>query len=65
MDKGRPFTFLDHALKHGDSLVGVDEKAFLAWSQTLRGTVGPLYYEQNEQALALGGRNAANCELSW
>ena len=53
MDKGRPFTFLDHALKCGDSLVGADEKEFLAWSQTLKGTVGPLYYEQNEQALAL------------
>ncbi len=53
MDKGRPFTFLDHALKCGDSLVGADEKAFLAWSQTLKGTVGPLYYEQNEQALVL------------
>ena len=26
---------------------------FLAWSQTLKGTIGPLYYEENERALAL------------
>ena len=30
MDKGSPFTFLDHALKCGDSLVGADEEEFLA-----------------------------------
>ena len=53
MAKGQPFDFLDHALKCGDSLVGADEKDFLAWSQTLKGTIGPLYYEENERALAL------------
>lgn len=38
MDKGRPFTFLDHALKCGDSLVGVDEKDFLSWARSRSNT---------------------------
>ncbi len=53
MAKGQPFDFLDHALKCGDSLVGADEKMFLAWSRTLKGTIGPLYFEENERALTL------------
>jgi hypothetical protein len=53
LDKQRPFTFLDHGFKHGDSLIGADEEMFLHWSQSLKGTVGPLYYEENERALAL------------
>jgi hypothetical protein len=32
MDKGRPFTFLDHALKCGDSLVGASEDDFMRWA---------------------------------
>ncbi len=52
MAKGRPFGFLDHALKCGDSLVGVDEDQFLRWSQTLKGVSGPLYLEENQRALA-------------
>lgn len=32
MDKGRPFTFLDHALKCGDSLVGADEEMYRRWA---------------------------------
>lgn len=32
MDKGRPFSFLDHALKCGDSLVGADEKMYRQWA---------------------------------
>lgn len=35
LDKDRPFTFLDHALKCGDSLVGVDEQDFLNWTKSL------------------------------
>jgi len=38
MDKDRPFTFLDHALKCGDSLVGVDEKDFLSWARSRTNT---------------------------
>lgn len=33
MDKGRPFTFLDHALKCGDSLVGASQADFLGWAR--------------------------------
>ena len=32
LDQGRPFTFLDHALKCGDSLVGVDLAQLRRWS---------------------------------
>ena len=32
LSKGKPFTFLDHALKCGDSLIGADEKMFLNWA---------------------------------
>ena len=53
MAKDRPFDYLDHALKCGDSLVGVDEEQFLRWSQTLKGAIGPLYFEKNQEALAL------------
>ena len=52
MAKDRPFDYLDHALKCGDSLVGVDEEQFLRWSQTLKGAIGPLYFEKNQEALA-------------
>ncbi|SYZ72208.1 conserved hypothetical protein [Candidatus Zixiibacteriota bacterium] len=33
LSKGKPFTFLDHALKCGDSLVGADAKMFLDWAR--------------------------------
>jgi hypothetical protein len=32
LDKGRPFTFLDHALKCGDSIVGVDLDQLTCWN---------------------------------
>lgn len=32
MDKGRPFTFLDHALKAGDSIVGVNLEQLTCWN---------------------------------
>ena len=38
LDKNRPFTFLDHALKCGDSLVGVDEQDFLTWARSRANT---------------------------
>ena len=31
LDKNRPFSFLNHALRHGDSIVGADEKMYLEW----------------------------------
>ena len=38
MDKGRPFGFLDHALKCGDSLVGADEHDYSAWTHMAFGS---------------------------
>jgi hypothetical protein len=35
MAKDRPFTFLDHAFKCGDSLVGADEEMFERWAHGL------------------------------
>jgi hypothetical protein len=35
--KGRPFTFLDHALRWGDSLLGADEQQLQTWSLTREG----------------------------
>ncbi|MBP8059350.1 MAG: restriction endonuclease [Chloroflexi bacterium] len=56
LDKNRPFTFLDHALKHGDSLIGADEAMFLRWSHTVlsqpqHATTMSLFDEMNRQAL--------------
>ena len=34
--KNRPFTFLDHALRSGDSLLGVNERQLLNWSMHAR-----------------------------
>jgi DNA-binding transcriptional ArsR family regulator len=42
MDKGRPFTFLDHALKCGDSLVGASQQDFLNWAHLDQRPVGAL-----------------------
>ncbi len=42
LDKQRPFTFLDHALKCGDSLVGADEDMFLRWAHGLAKDAGHL-----------------------
>ena len=35
LDKNRPFTFLDHSLKCGDSLVGASEDDYLRWAHRL------------------------------
>ncbi len=32
LNKNRPFTFLDHALRHGDSLLGVNLRQLTTWS---------------------------------
>ncbi len=32
LSKDRPFTFLDHALRHGDSLLGVNLRQLTSWS---------------------------------
>jgi len=40
--KDRPFTFVDHALKCGDSLVGVDAEQLRTWSLDRKGSSMPL-----------------------
>ena len=65
MAKDRPFDYLDHALKCGDSLVGVDEEQFLRWSQTLKGTIGPLYFEENQERWPWRGRNVSSYARLW
>jgi hypothetical protein len=49
LDKNRPFTFLDHALKHGDSIVGADEDMFLRWAHGLRDASMPLFDQENRR----------------
>lgn len=49
MDKGRPFTFLDHALKCGDSLVGADEDMYRKWAYSLKGAQFTLYLTTLEE----------------
>ncbi len=46
LDKNRPFTFLDHSLKCGDSLVGASEQDFLNWAHsTVNNTTWSLFDE--------------------
>jgi hypothetical protein len=52
MDKGRPFTFLDHALKCGDSLVGADEEMYRKWAYSLKGAQFTLYLTTLEEFTA-------------
>ncbi|MEN6580329.1 MAG: type IIL restriction-modification enzyme MmeI [Anaerolineaceae bacterium] len=52
MDKGRPFTFLDHALKCGDSLVGADEDMYRKWAYSLKGAQFTLYLTTLEEFVA-------------
>jgi hypothetical protein len=49
--KDRPFSFLNHALRHGDSLIGADESMFLRWAQSLHGSAMPLFDEVLRQEL--------------
>lgn len=52
LDKNRPFTFVDHALRHGDSLIGADEEMFLRWAHTIQNPTMSLFDEMNRQELA-------------
>lgn len=51
LDKHRAFTFLDHALKCGDSLVGADEDMFLRWTHSNKSSAMPLFDEQLREQL--------------
>lgn len=46
MAKGRPFSFLDHALKCGDSLVGASADDFLRWAHGYQNSAMTLFDEQ-------------------
>ena len=47
--RDQPFTFLDHALKHGDSLVGLTILQAGAFNWTEQHEAGPLFEEVNNQ----------------
>jgi hypothetical protein len=51
MAKGRPFTFLDHALKCGDALVGASADDFLRWAHGWREPNATLFDEQLQTRL--------------
>lgn len=46
MAKGRPFSFLDHALKCGDALVGASADDFLRWAHGYQNSAMTLFDEQ-------------------
>lgn len=50
--KDRPFTFLDHALKCGDSLVGADAEMFERWTHSKKDSTMPLFDEELRRQLA-------------
>jgi hypothetical protein len=50
--KDRPFTFLDHALKCGDSLVGADAEMFERWTHSKKDSTMPLFEQELRQQLA-------------
>lgn len=52
LDKNRPFTFLDHALRHGDSLIGADEPMFERWSHRVTTPEMSLFDMENRRLLA-------------
>ena len=50
--KGRPFTFLDHALKCGDSLVGADEEMYRKWAYSQKSAQFTLYLTTLEELVS-------------
>jgi len=62
MDKGRPFTFLDHALKCGDSLVGADEDMFRQWAFSRKDAAFTLDLEVLNQHLELARQKRKELE---
>jgi very-short-patch-repair endonuclease len=51
LDKNKPFTFLDHSLKCGDSLVGASEEDYLRWAHGDLRPQGSLFDEFLQQQL--------------
>ncbi len=55
LQKDRPFTFLDHRLRCGDSLLGVDERQLRAWSLERHETLQlSWFHEQVDIAVTRG-----------
>ncbi|MFZ5786789.1 MAG: Eco57I restriction-modification methylase domain-containing protein [Acidobacteriota bacterium] len=52
LSKDKPFTFLNHALKPGDSLVGVDLEQLRTWSIDRNGSGAPLLENLIEKAVS-------------
>lgn len=50
--KDRPFTFLDHAFKCGDSLVGADEAMFLRWAHNYKDAAATLFDAELQKDVA-------------
>jgi hypothetical protein len=61
LQKNRPFTFLDHALKCGDSLLGVDMDQLRTWSLDRSGGKTLDLFVSGHIRKAIGLRN----ELAW
>jgi hypothetical protein len=53
MAKGRPFSFLDHALKCGDALVGASAEDFLRWAHGGNESSATLFDEQLQTSVEL------------
>src|SRR5690606_14340967 len=53
MDKGRPFTFLDHAFKCGDSLVGASADDYLRWARGWRAAEATLFDDELHKQLEI------------
>jgi hypothetical protein len=63
LDRNRPFTFLNHALKCGDSLVGVDEASFLNWAKHKKDeTAWSLFDEEIRRELVQARRKRRELE---
>lgn len=62
MAKGRPFSFLDHALKCGDSLVGTSADDFLRWAHGWREPAATLFDERLQAQLETARRKRRELE---
>lgn len=53
LSKNKPFTFVDHALRHGDSLIGIDEAAFHRWTSGMsKKPEWSLFDDENHKMIA-------------
>jgi hypothetical protein len=62
LDQNRAFTFLNHALKCGDSLVGADEALYRRWAYSLKGAQFTLYLTTLEEMVTAARRKRQELE---